>query len=91
MHVNKHVRTCEGVRVFACECAPQADGGRAVRVNVECAQCGQEAPGHGDGTVCQGTRSRGAVDGRVSGQGADRDREEQWGGWGSARLRPGLS
>lgn len=28
MHVNKHVRTCEGVRVFARECAPRADGGR---------------------------------------------------------------
>lgn len=27
MHVNKHVRTCEGVRVFACERTPQADGG----------------------------------------------------------------
>lgn len=91
MHVNKHVRTCEGVRVFACECAPRADGGRAVRVNVECAQRGQEAPGPWGRDRLPGHEESWAVDGRVSGQGADRDREEQWGGWGSARLRPGLS
>lgn len=28
MHVNKHVRTCEGVRVLVCECTPRADRGR---------------------------------------------------------------
>lgn len=65
--MNKRVRTCEGVRVFACERTPQAGGGReGVKESKERAsrlgtgsvvgmEGSAQTPRLGDRTACQGT------------------------------------
>lgn len=67
MHVNKHVRTCEGVRVFACECTACADRGRVSgRASSE---QGVDRKHGGTGTACQGARGCGPGTGGCLGRG----------------------
>lgn len=76
MHVSKHVRTCEGVRVLVCECAPQADGGRvsgrAVSKMWTGSMAGTEGraqiPWHKDRIVGQGPRGGGPQKGGCQGR-----------------------
>lgn len=99
MHVNKHVRTCEGVCVFVCECTPQVtEGGVPGRV---ASQQSVHRKDGGDGA--QGPDSLPAGHVRwwasrawVSGQGINGNEEDKGQGgaaqrWPSEGLRLGSS